>query len=243
MCRWKQSCGLTKVTVATVLFASLLTAPTPFAQMLPKVEGKEERSSVMAENKALSETLRRAVEGVQDKEVPLALREEQGDRLAALREVLAKGGTEAEQALFGAALDPDPSIREWASETLAARKSQEGFQTILKAATAKDAVTRLMALQVLSQHEPVALPALAKALSDRDMEVKSYAMQMLAQKGSPEALKALGQVVHDPNPAFREYALRFLGQLGDPTSQYYIGLALQDEDEAIRGLAADLLSR
>ncbi len=243
MCRWKQSCGLNRATVATFLFVTLLIAPTAFAQMLPKVEGKEGRSSVVAENSALSGILRRAVEGVQEKEVPLALREEQGDRLAALRQILAKGGTAAEQALFSAALDPDPSIRELASETLAARNSQEGFQAILKAAKAQDAVTRLMALQVLSQHETVALPALTKALSDEDMEVKGYAMEMLAQKRSPEALEVLGQVLHDPNPASRQYALKFLSQLGDPTSLYYIGLALQDEDEAVRGLAADLLSR
>ena len=242
MCRWKQSCGLKRATVATFLFASLIV-PTTFAQMLPKVEGNEGRLGVMDENTALSEILRRAVEGVQEKEVPLALRGEQGDRLAAFREILAKGGPEAEQALFGAALDPDPSIREWASETLAARNSQEGFKTILKAATAKDAVTRLMALQVLSQHETFALPALAKALSDQDMEVKRYAMQMLAEKGSPNALKALGQVLLDPNPAFRQYALQFFSQLGDPTSLYYIRLALHDQDEAVRGLAADLLSR
>lgn len=174
---------------------------------------------------------------------PVARREEPGDRLAAFTGILDKGGTEAEQALFSAALDPEPSVRELAVETLAARRSQEDFQTILKAATAADAVTRLMALQVLSQHETLALPALAEALSDEDREVKGYAMQMLAQKRSPEALEALRQVLHDPNPAFRQYALKFLGQLGDPTSLSYIGLALQDEDEAVRGLAADLLGR
>lgn len=308
MGRWKQSCGVNRVTIATVLFVSLLIAPTAFAQKLLKVEWKEGRLSVMAEKTALSEILRevarqtglevRGLEGLQEevsvrfvdlpfdealrklldrvnsliigesspqgkprpvlgvvferrtalspeklKEEPVALWEEQGARLAALTEILDKGGTQAEQALFSAALDPDPSIRELASETLAARNSEEDFQTILKAATAEDALTRLMALQVLSQHETFALPALAEALLDQDREVKGYAMQMLAQKRSPKALEALGQVLHDPNPAFRQYALKFLRQLGDPTSLSYIGLALHDEDEAVRGLAADLLGR
>ena len=299
MSRWKQSWGLNRVTIATVLFVALLIASPALAQKSLEVEWKAGRLSVRAENTALSEILRevarqtglevRGHEGLQEEvsvrfadlplddalrklldrvnslivgepspqgrprpvlgvvferqTEPVALREEQGDRLSALTGILTKGGTEAEQALFSAALDPDPSIRGLASETLAARNSQEDFQTILKAATAEDALTRLMALQVLSQHETVALPALAKALSDRDMEVKGYAMQMLAQKRSPEALAALGQVLHDPDPAFRQYALKFLGQLGDPTSLSYIGLALHDKDEAVRGLAADLLGR
>ena len=299
MSQWKQSWGLNRVTIATVLFVALLIASPALAQKSLEVEWKAGRLSVRAENTALSEILRevarqtglevRGHEGLQEevsvrfadlplddalrklldrvnslivgepspqgrprpvlgvvferRTEPVALREEQGDRLSALTGILAKGGTEAEQALFSAALDPDPSIRGLASETLAARNSQEDFQTILKAATAEDALTRLMALQVLSQHETVALPALAKALSDQDMEVKGYAMQMLAQKRSPEALAALGQVLHDPDPAFRQYALKFLGQLGDPTSLSYIGLALHDKDEAVRGLAADLLGR
>lgn len=311
MCRWNQSCGLNRVTIAIFLFVSLLIAPTAFAQELLKVEWKEGRLSVMAEKTALSQILRevarqtglevRGLEGLQEevsvrfadlplyealrklldrvnsviigepsrqrkprpvrvvvferrvalppaeeeklKEESTALWEEQGDRLVALTEILDKGETEAEQALFSAALDPDLSIRELASEALASRNSQEDFQTILKAAKAEDASTRLMALQVLSQHETFAVPALAKALLDQDMEVKGYAMQMLAQKGSPEALEALGQVLHDPNPTFRQYALKFLSQHGDPTSLSYIGLALHDEDEAVRGLAAGLLGR
>src|SRR2546427_5052010 len=179
MSRWKQSWGLNRVTIATVLFVALLIASPALAQKSLEVEWKAGRLSVRAENTALSEILRevarqtglevRGHEGLQEevsvrfadlpldeglqklldrvnslvigepspqgkprpvlgvvferrtalpraeeeklKEEPVALREEQGDRLAALTEILNKGGTEAEQALFSAALDRDPGIR------------------------------------------------------------------------------------------------------------------------------------
>jgi len=182
-------------------------------------------------------------EEVEPVEELTALEGEQEGNLATLLEIIQKGGTEAKEALHSAAFAPDPNVQTLALETLAERDPQDAFHTMFMAVKAQDPATRLTALQVLSRYDTVAFPALVEALSDENTDVKGYAMQILAQKGSPEALQALSQTLRDPDPALRQFALEIFAQIGDLTSRSYINLALDDEDDTVKKVVADLLGR
>jgi HEAT repeats len=163
------------------------------------------------------------------------------ERRTALLRVIQDHGSEAEQALQQAALDADPSIQTLALGTLAERNLPEVIQTMRLASG--NPSTRLAALQALSQHDDtIVLQALTEALADNDIEVKGYAMQVLAGKRTSEATRALGQVLNDPDPVFRQFALGVFGQLDDPVSRSYIDRALNDGEE-VRNLAVDLIGR
>jgi len=77
-------------------------------------------------------------------------------------------------------------------------------------------------------------PALASALSDRELRVKRAAARALGEVKYPQALDALGKAVSDPDPELRGAAVRALGELADPRAASVLAKALTDTDLEVK---------
>lgn len=117
--------------------------------------------------------------------------------------------------------------------------AQEEIDTLIAMTKHDDPAQRLQALLSLSGHDKVdaitVRSSLEAALTDRDANVRGYAVQTLASHGGPEAMGYLWQALRDPDPAVRIIAI----QTAVPTDQghAFLQAALADKDEHVRSIA------
>lgn len=116
---------------------------------------------------------------------------------------------------------------------------EEEIDTLIGMTKDDDPAERLQALLSLSGHDKVdavtVQSTLEAALTDRDANVRAYAVQTLASHGGPEAMGYLWQALRDPDPAVRVVAV----QTAVPTDQghAFLQAALSDKDEHVRSIA------
>ncbi len=104
---------------------------------------------------------------------------------------------------------------------------------------------RRKAIDALAHFGPVAVPALAQALSDVDAQMRQTAAWVLGEMSPPakEAVPALAQALEDLNVQVRQTAAWALGRFGPAAKEAVPQLtrALKDSGPVVRGNAAQAL--
>jgi hypothetical protein len=135
----------------------------------------------------------------------------------------ATGVTGAGAALLGAAVDPDPRVREAAFETLVGA-SVPGKTSVASAALSREgwSFVKVQAIGVLAAALPSADvdAALAGALADPAARVRGAALVALGKRRASSAHEAVRERLDDRNedPEVRATAARVLGALCDASS-------------------------
>lgn len=81
-----------------------------------------------------------------------------------------------------------------------------------------------------------ALSVLGEALTDEDMAVKGYAIQLLAERGGPGAIERLRQVLRDPDTSVGMTVLA--SAVRSDRGRSLLWEALFDNDPTVRSFAA-----
>ncbi len=89
--------------------------------------------------------------------------------------------------------------------------------------------------------EAEALPLLAEALGDKQMQVRRLAVVYLGDIGTPEAMELLYEALRDKSAAVRRTAGDTLSDIGDPAATKAMIAALQDSSKLVRWRAARFL--
>jgi HEAT repeat protein len=171
------------------------------------------------------------------RELESAAEDAQDERLTALHAFHQQENIEAlQQAVF----DPDQTVQATALELLATQDRQVALDILVNATRSEQPTRRLQALSLLHQTDQAGdqtvLSALEEALADHDVTVKSYAIQVLAERGSADAIEALRQALRGPDVSMKKLIIERVAQ----TAQGYSLLqeALSDDNVTIRSLAA-----
>lgn len=106
---------------------------------------------------------------------------------------------------------------------------------------AEDWHVRYAGLEGLQQPEEDALPLLAEALKDRQMQIRRLAIVYLGDLRTPEAMELLYEAMKDSSPAVRRTAGDTLSDIGDPAASQSMITALQDSSKLVRWRAARFL--
>jgi hypothetical protein len=166
------------------------------------------------------------------------------DRVGRLKALDAFAESGNKEALEKALVDMDRTIQERALELLA-ELGFDGIPALVEMTKSDDPVTRLQSLSVLYESgqadDRTVLSALDAALAGHDMSMKSYAIQVVADKGGSDAMAYLRQAFGDPNPSVRMMVMESVIRQGQDLS--LVEDALSDPDERVRALAALLLKQ
>lgn len=152
----------------------------------------------------------------------------------------AEGATETKSSSM-ANPDTEPEMPEDIAEPIPTpeeiQAAQDEIDTLIGMTKHDDPAQRLQALLSLSGHEKTdavtVRSSLETALTDRDANVRAYAVQTLASRGGPQAMGYLWQALRDPDPAVRIVAV----QMAVPKDQAFLQAALSDKDEHVRSVA------
>lgn len=152
----------------------------------------------------------------------------------------AEGATETKSSSM-ANPDTEPEMPEDVAEPIPTpeeiQAAQDEIDTLIGMTKHDDPAQRLQALLSLSGHDKIdavtVRSSLETALTDRDANVRTYAVQTLASHGGPEAMGYLWQALRDPDPAVRIVAV----QMAVPKEQAFLQAALSDKDEHVRSIA------
>lgn len=107
--------------------------------------------------------------------------------------------------------------------------------------TVEDWHERYAALEALQQPEEEALPLLAEALKDRQMQIRRLAVVYLGDLRTSEAMELLYNALRDSSAAVRRTAGDTLSDIGDPAATGPMIAALQDKSKLVRWRAARFL--
>lgn len=137
---------------------------------------------------------------------------------------------DAEQEMPEDAPEPIPTPEE-------IQAAQEEIDSLIGMTKHDDPSQRLQALLSLSGHVDAVTvrSSLETALTDRDANVRAYAVQTLASHGGPEAMGYLWQALRDPDPAVRIVAVQTA--VPKEQGQAFLQAALSDKDENVRSIA------
>lgn len=100
---------------------------------------------------------------------------------------------------------------------------------------------RYAGLEALQQPGPEALPLLAEALRDRQLQVRRLAVVYLGDLRTPEAMELLCEALRDSSPAVRRTAGDTLSDIGDPSVTPAMVASLKDSSKLVRWRAARFL--
>ncbi|MFD3262062.1 virulence factor [Paenibacillus lentus] len=89
--------------------------------------------------------------------------------------------------------------------------------------------------------DAAALPLLAEALRDKQMQVRRLVVVYLGDIGTPEAMELLYEALRDKSAAVRRTAGDTLSDIGDPAATDAMIAALQDSSKLVRWRAARFL--
>jgi hypothetical protein len=130
-------------------------------------------------------------------------------------------------------------MRAMTLELFAAHNPQEATTLFVSALKNADPEGRLQALDFLHQSgqadETIVLSALGEALKDKDVAVKGFAIQALAERGGPGAIEPLRQALHHPDPSIRMMVLASIAHSGQGRS--LLEEAVLDADSEVRSFA------
>ncbi|MNW35466.1 hypothetical protein D3C74_124620 [compost metagenome] len=107
--------------------------------------------------------------------------------------------------------------------------------------SAEDWHERYAGLEALQQIDENALPLLADALKDRQMQIRRLAIVYLGDLRTPEAMELLCNALRDSSAAVRRTAGDTLSDIGDPAATGPMIAALQDSSKLVRWRAARFL--
>ncbi|MNI05402.1 hypothetical protein D3C73_583530 [compost metagenome] len=107
--------------------------------------------------------------------------------------------------------------------------------------SADDWHERYAGLEALQQIDEYALPLLADALSDRQMQIRRLAVVYLGDIRTPEAMQLLYDALRDSSAAVRRTAGDTLSDIGDSAATGPMIAALQDSSKLVRWRAARFL--
>ncbi|MBA9084816.1 hypothetical protein FHR92_001277 [Fontibacillus solani] len=107
--------------------------------------------------------------------------------------------------------------------------------------SAEDWHERYAGLEALQQIDENALPLLADALKDRQMQIRRLAIVYLGDLRTPEAMELLYNALRDSSAAVRRTAGDTLSDIGDPAATGPMIAALQDSSKLVRWRAARFL--
>ncbi|SDE95912.1 PBS lyase HEAT-like repeat-containing protein [Fontibacillus panacisegetis] len=107
--------------------------------------------------------------------------------------------------------------------------------------SAEDWHERYAGLEALQQIDEYALPLLADALKDRQMQIRRLAIVYLGDLRTPEAMELLYNALRDSSAAVRRTAGDTLSDIGDPAATGPMIAALQDSSKLVRWRAARFL--
>jgi HEAT repeat protein len=150
-----------------------------------------------------------------------------------------------QEAVRQALRDPQPTVQALALDLVAVHQPQEAVPLLVAGTRSAHAAVRLRALDLLTNSQadaPTVRAALGEAMTDEDMQVKSYALQALATRGGAEAVGYLRQALHDPSPSVRLLAIDQIVSALPPAHRVPLlqEVAL-DEDAMVRAAAASWL--
>jgi len=112
------------------------------------------------------------------------------------------------------------------------------YDTIVSAASAPVASTRVQAVELLASHHPdKACPVLVGALKDADAGVRAAAAKGMSRSCPRPVAKALTALLEDPDATVRVEAAMSLGRLGDAAALTVLAEALTAETDLGRTLS------
>ncbi len=124
-----------------------------------------------------------------------------------------------------------------------ARTGWKAMNSFVQMAYAEDPATRIYGLSELANNgkvdEHMVVSALWDAVSARDINVKTYAIQTLIKRGGGEGLRYAWLALQDPEPSIRMLAIE--GARSHANARPLLQQALSDQDGGVRTLAAALL--
>jgi HEAT repeat protein len=120
----------------------------------------------------------------------------------------------ASMAVASALEDPDPTVRQCAALALGGRPQQDAIPALVRALGDRDRLTARLASQALASIGPDALAALAEAATSPDAAVRIEAVRALATMNSQEAIPMLFRALEDSSSLVSYWAERGLERLG-----------------------------
>lgn len=161
---------------------------------------------------------------------------------------LAEIAREVEQELEAAF--PAERLREIVSQAIAHGRSEAEFvehRRVLSLAEVKEQMqdsdwhVRYAGLEALQQPGPEAMPLMAEALRDKQMQIRRLAVVYLGDIRTPEAMELLYEALRDNSAAVRRTAGDTLSDIGDPAATGPMIAALRDKSKLVRWRAARFL--
>jgi HEAT repeat protein len=139
------------------------------------------------------------------------------------------------------------SLRIKAAQALGRIDQEAAFPGLREGLKDEDRFVRMNIVLVLGhyQNARLALPALAQALQDKDVDVRTTAAHSLWRFRSEEAARILTSGLQDPERKVRQHAAAYLAEFGPLAKDAVPGLlqAVKDNDRFVRQQAANALKR
>jgi len=128
------------------------------------------------------------------------------------------GDVRAVEPLIPVLFDPVPAIREAAVDALKAIGGEETVSAVVPALRTDNAAVRNAASEILQTIGEPAIPQLEKLLEDDDVDVRKFAVDIMAVIGSPLAEKAFVRALEDRDVNVSAAAAEALGEIGSHAS-------------------------
>jgi RNA polymerase sigma factor (sigma-70 family) len=168
-------------------------------------------------------------------------------RLSAVNALGRIGGRRAVVLLEKALDDADANTAAWAVRALGKQLSRPALEILAKGAVHKNRIVRSVAVQQLGYWKPDpegARRILFKATSDRDKDVRRYALSSIGFLGGREALKTLLVALGDEDPLVRRSSAWGLGRVGGKKARDALLRRVEIEtDKKARGAIVYSLSK
>ncbi len=142
-----------------------------------------------------------------------------------------------------ATLDPDPSVRIMAIQTVALFGGEDALQLVLKQVDVENDAIREAAIGALRYFGKDALPALTSLLSYGNPDVRAQAVKALGNIGTPEAGRHILKALGDESALVRYSACNAIAETGDPSTLPSLILLLEDRDSDVREAASEACAR
>ncbi|MDP6439226.1 MAG: HEAT repeat domain-containing protein [Candidatus Brocadiia bacterium] len=185
---------------------------------------------------------------IEDRAVRRALRDALEDeaaavRLAAVKVLVASGGSDRDEMLLTALSDDDPQVQLEAIDAMTARMGESAVNGLIGALASPHKEVRESAANALGKMGvPGAVPFLVEALEDKDENVRWFAVEGLRKLGAARAVPSLCTVLRtDRSARVREVTAVTLGELNQPAAVPALKRALGDESRRVQERVVEAL--
>jgi HEAT repeat protein len=138
---------------------------------------------------------------------------------------------------------PDWRIRKAAVQALATTDPMRAIPHLANALSDTDVDVRQSAREVLERFGGLVIPELLSKLSSGDLPAREQTATALGHIGDPAGVSGLLSALHDESAWVRRIAAESLGKIGEPSAVPGLRESLQDEDGDVRTYAAAALER